>query len=352
MTEVTTVGVDLAKEVIVVCGADRAGRPVLTRQFTFEGFARWAAVLAPCTFGLEACSSAHHWARWLTAHGHVAKLMAPDHVKPFRLSARAKNDVNDARAILSAMQQPTMRFVATKSAEAQAMLAVHKLRQGYAMERTALLNRTRGVLAEFGIWLGRSPTRLIRAIPELVEDARVPPIVRRQLHEVRGQLAAIDARIASCDAEVEGHARHDESAKRLQAITGIGAVTASALVSTVANARDFRNGRQLAAWLGLVPSQSSSGGKARLGRITKRGDTYVRGLLTQGARSTLQVALRRPPEKRSRLERWIVELNVRVGYHKTLVAIANKHARMLWAILAHGEDYDPNAWQRHHAAQA
>jgi transposase len=352
MTEVTTVGVDLAKEVIVVCAADGSGRPVITRQFTFEGFGRWAAQLAPCTFGLEACSSAHHWARWLASRGHVAKLMAPDHVKPFRLSARAKNDVNDARAILAAMQQPTMRFVAVKSADAQAMLAVHKLRQGYAMERTALLNRTRGVLAEFGIWLGRSPTRLIRSIPELVEDERMPPVVRRQLHEVREQLAAIDARLASCDAEITAHAKQDASAQRLQAITGVGAVTASALVSTVAHARDFRNGRQLAAWLGLVPSQSSSGGRQRLGRITKRGDTYVRGLLTQGARSTLQVALRRPPEKRSRLERWIVELNARVGYHKTLIAIANKHARMLWAILAHGEDYDPNAWQRHHAVQA
>ena len=347
MNEITTVGVDLAKDVIVVCAGDRQGRPVYTRQLSFQGFALWAANLPKATFGLEACSSAHYWARWLTERGHIAKLMAAEHVGPFRMSRGAKNDRNDAQAILAAMGQPTMRFVAVKTVEAQAMLALHTVRQGWKTERTALINRTRGVLSEFGIWLGRGSSRLLRALPALSDGEQLPARVRLVLRQIREQIALLDAQLKATDAEIRAHARQNESVRRVQAISGVGAVTASALVSTVACANDFRNGRQLAAWLGLVPRQWSSGGKDRLGRITKRGDAYLRGLLTQGARSTLQAALRRMPDKRNRLQAWIVATHDRVGYHKTLVAIANKHARMLWAILAHGEAYDPNAWQRH-----
>ena len=347
MSEITTVGVDLAKEVIVVCAGDRAGRPIYSRQFTFHGFAQWAATLSRATFGLEACSSAHHWARWLSEHGHVAKLMAGEHVAPFRMSKGAKNDRNDAQAILSAMMQPAMRFVSVKSVESQAMLAVHTMRSGWNAERTALMNRTRGVLAEFGMWIGRSTLRLQRALPELIASDTVPPRIRLLLRQVQEQLEVLRLRIEACDQQIEEHARTSEPAQRLQAVVGIGTITSSALISTVAHAKDFKNGRQMAAWLGLVPLQSSSGGKERLGKITKRGDTYLRGLLTQGARSTLQSALRCPSEKRSRLQTWIVGVHNRIGYHKALVAIANKHARILWAILAHGEQYDPDAWQRY-----
>jgi len=188
----------------------------------------------------------------------------------------------------------------------------------------------------------------VRSLPELAEDERLPPLFRPVLLSSLEQLKAIEARIAECDERIRDHVRHNEQARRVQALTGVGHLTASALLATVANARDFRNGRQLAAWAGLVPRQYSSGGKQRLGAITRRGDSYLRGLLTQGARSTLQVALKCEPLRRSRLQQWIVALHDRIGYHKTLVAIANKHARILWAILAHGEDYDPNAWQRHH----
>jgi len=347
MNEITTVGVDLAKEVIVVCAGDRSGRPIFSRQFTFHGFAQWAARLERATFGFEACSSAHHWARWLTERGHTARLMAAEHVAAFRMSKGAKNDRNDAQAILTAVLQPAMRFVSVKSIESQAMLAVHTVRRGWNAERTALLNRTRGILAEFGIWLGRSSARLLRALPELTETDTLPARVRILLRQVREQITALEQQIDACDRQIEEHAKHSDDAQRLQAVTGIGTITSSAIVSTVAHARDFKNGRQMAAWLGLVPSQSSSGGKERLGKITKRGDTYLRGLLTQGARSTLQAALRRAPEKRSRLQAWIVAIHDRIGYHKALVAIANKHARILWAILAHGEQYDPNAWQRY-----
>jgi transposase len=178
----------------------------------------------------------------------------------------------------------------------------------------------------------------------------LPALFRPTLAHALEHLQQINQRIAECDARIREHAKHSEPAQRLQAILGLGTLTASALIATIPNPHDFRNGRQLAAWDGLVPRQHSSGGKTRLGPITKRGDTYLRGLLTQGARSTLQVALKREPIRRSRLEHWIVALHGRAGYHKTLVAIANKHLRTVWAILAHGEDYDPNAWRRHHLA--
>ena len=351
MNQITTVGADLAKEVIVVCAADASGRILFFKQFSFLGFSAWAANLPPCTIGMEACSSAHHWSRVLIGLGHRPRLMAPEFVKPFRKSRGAKNDRNDAEAILSAVRDPNMRFVSVKSIEQQSMLACHRMRQGWHAERTALINRTRGLLAEFGIWLGRSAGTLCRALPRLAQDETIPPRMRPLLAHAHEHLQRLDEKIAQCEKQIALHAKHEENAQRLSEITGIGPITASAMVATVSNVCDFRNGRQMAAWVGLVPRQSSSGGKERLGVITKRGDTYLRGLLVQGARSSLQSALHRPLDKRSRIEHWIVELRRRIGYHKTLVAIANKHARICWAILAHGEPYDPCACERHTLAR-
>jgi transposase len=297
-------------------------------------------------FGLEACGAAHHWARWLTGHGHAPRLMAAEFVKPFRKSRAAKNDRNDAEAVLTAVRQPHMRFVAVKSIDQQACLSWHRMRQGWSEERTALINRLRGLLGEFGVWRGRSAEVLTRALPVLEHDEALPLLVRRLLSEARPHLARLDEAIAGCEVEIKNHIKGNEVAKRLTAITGVGALTAAATLATVTDARDFKNGRQFAAWQGVVPRQDSSGGKTRLGDITKRGDTYLRGLLTQGARSALQAALTKQPLRRTRLQSWIVQLHARVGYHRTLVAIANKHARMIWAILAKGEDYDPDAWRR------
>jgi transposase len=221
------------------------------------------------------------------------------------------------------------------------------MREGWKSERTALINRVRGLLAEFGIWLGRSPQNLARALPRLIQDEQVAPRVRALLVQAQGHLQRLEALMEQCELDICEHARQSEPAQRLCALTGIGPITASAIVVSIGDARDFRNGRQMAAWTGLVPKQSSSGGKDRLGKITKRGDTYLRGLLTQGARSTLNAALARGPDKRSHLEHWIVALRHRVGYHKALVAIANKHARICWALLAREERYDPRGWQRH-----
>jgi transposase len=352
MNQITTVGVDLAKDLIVACAADAAGRTQFYKQFGFQGFAAWAANLPPCTIAMEACSSAHYWARTLSALGHNVKLLAPDLVKPFRKSHAAKNDRNDAQAVLITALQPDMRFVSVKSVEQQSILAVHRMREGWKSERTALINRVRGLLAEFGIWLGRSPQTLTRRLPQLMQEDQLPARVRALLAQAHGQLLQLQALMQQCELDIQAHARHSEAAQRLGAVNGIGPITASALVATVGNAADFRNGRQLAAWNGLVPKQSSSGGKERLGKITKRGDTYLRGLLTQGARSTLNAALARAPDKRSQLEHWIVALRHRAGYHKSLVAIANKHARICWALLARGERYDPHAAPRHARAAA
>jgi transposase len=272
--------------------------------------------------------------------------MAAEFVKPFRKSRAAKNDRNDAEAVLTAVRQPNMRFVAVKSIEQQAYLSWHRMRQGFSEERTALINRLRGLLGEFGVWRGRSAEVLRRALPVLEHDEALPLMVRRLLTEARPHLARLDEAIAGCEVEIKNHVKGNAVAKRLTAISGVGPLTAAAVLATVSDARDFKNGRQFAAWQGVVPRQDSSGGKTRLGHITKRGDTYLRGLLTQGARSALQAALTKEPLRRTRLQSWIVPLHARVGYHKTLVAIANKHAPMIWAILAKGEDYDPDAWRR------
>ena len=346
MNEITTVGVDLAKEVIAVCAADRAGRIVFTRIFRRDTFATWAVQLPPCVFGMEACGAAHHWARWLRSHGHTPQLMAAEFVQPFRKSRAAKNDRNDAEAVLTAVRQPNMRFVAVKSVEQQACLSWHRMRQGWSEERTGLINRLRGLLGEFGVWRGRSAAILTRALPGLEHDEALPLMVRRLLGEARAHLARLDEAIAGCEKEIKTHIKDNTAAEHLSAINGVGPLTVAAVLATVTDARDFKNGRAFAAWQGVVPRQHSSGGKARLGRITKHGDAYLRGLLTQGARSALQATLSKPPQSLTRLQKWILQLYLRVGYHKTLVAIANKHARMIWAILAKGEAYDPDAWQR------
>ena len=346
MQDITTIGIDLAKEVFAVCALDATGAVVYGKVLKRDAFMAWAEGLPPCAVAMEACGSAHHWGRWFAARGHTARLIAAEFVQPFRKSIAAKNDRNDAEAIAIASRQPTMRYVTVKSVDQQSILAWHRMREGWKEERTALLNRLRGLLGEFGVWPARSSDKLIRALPVLSEDVRLPAPVRAIVMETREQLSALHARLACCDQEVARHAHEHPAAKRMKEITGIGTLTASAAAATVADAKSFACGRQFAAWLGLVPKQMSSGGKPRLGRISRRGDAYLRSLLVQGAKSALQTALRRSPEKATRLQRWIVEIYARVGYHKTLVAIANKHARMIWAMLARDRGYDPDAWQR------
>jgi len=340
MEKITTVGVDLAKQVMAVHGVGAEGRMLLRKVLRRDQLLSWSASLSPCVIAMEACGGAHYWARELTRQGHTVRIIAAEYVQPFRLGG--KNDANDAEAICTAARQAHMRFVAIKSVEQQAALCVHRLRQGLVEERTALINRLRGLLTEFGVVAPLSPEKLRRewARCQDPDDPRLPLLVRQLVGEQVRALDQVEERMATYAEQIAAQARGSEVAKRLQTIVGVGPTTAAALVATVSAPQEFSNGRQFSAWLGLTPKQHSTGGKTRLGRITKRGDAYVRTLLILGAKSALQAALRKPPELRHQLQRWIVDTLDRIGYHKTLVAIANKHARIIWTLLVKGEDFD------------
>lgn len=329
MEQITTVGIDLAKSVFSLHGADGAGRVVLKKTVRRDRLVATVAGLPPCLIGMEACSGAHEWGRRFQGFGHRVALMAPKFVAPYRKSG--KNDGNDAEAICEAVTRPNMRFVPVKSVEQQALLTLHRVRQGFVVERTATINRLRGLMSEFGLVL---PLRSVTVRRQAAAAAEVlPELARRVIGDLLEQLRVLDERIGGYDREIEAQARQCEPAQRLMKIRGIGATTALAIVATVGNAREFRNGRQFAAWIGLVPGQYSTGGKTRLGHISKRGDAYLRNLLVQGARSMLQSAA----SHQDRMSRWILELQPRRGYYRTLVAIANKNARIAWALLAKNE---------------
>lgn len=329
MEKITTVGIDLAKRVLALHGVDGTGRVVLRKTVRREQLIDVVAGLAPCVIGMEACSGSHAWARQFRRFGHEVKLMAPAFVVPYRKSG--KNDGNDAEAICEAVQRPNMRFVPVKSEEQQAVLSLHRVRQGWIEEKTATINRIRALLTEFGVVLPNRAPHVRRGARHAGEG--LPALARRALEDLLEQLRVLDERIGAYDRELQAQARASESAQRLMAIGGIGPITAVAIVATVGNARDFNSGRQFAAWLGLTPRQHSSGGKQRLGRVTRRGDAYLRCLLVQGARSVLHTALRHG----DRMSRWVLSLQARRGYHKTLVAIAAKNARIAWALLSKGQ---------------
>ena len=330
MEQITTVGIDLAKNVFSLHGVDALGKTVLRRTVRRERLVPAVAALSPCLIGMEACSGAHEWGRRFERFGHTVKLMAPKFVAPYRKSA--KNDGNDAQAVCEAVGRPNMRFVPVKSAEQQALLALHRVRYGFVVERTATINRLRGLLAEFGVVL---PLRAVNVRRQAAQAAEaLPELARGAIGDLLQELRRLDERIELYDRQIEQQAKLCEPARRLMAIRGIGPTTALAIVATVGNAREFKNGRQFAAWIGLVPNQYSTGGKPRLGHISKRGDAYLRNLLVQGARSVLHSASGRE----DRLSRWVLELQRRRGYHRTLVAIANKNARIAWALLAKDQE--------------
>jgi transposase len=326
MEKVTTVGIDLAKNVFSLHGVDASGKVALRRTVRRGEFAQAVAALPPCVIGMEACSGSHAWARQFRGYGHTVRLMAPKFVIPYRKSG--KNDGNDAEAICEAVARPNMRFVPVKSEEQQALLALHRVRQGWIEERTALINRLRAVLTEFGVVL---PNRAPHVRREAVRACEaLPALARQAVEDLRAHLARLDERIGAYDRELQTQAQASEAAQRLMQIRGIGPLTAVAIVATVGNARDFASGRQFAAWVGLTPRQHSTGGKPRLGHITRRGDAYLRMLLVQGARSVRHTAMRHSDHR----SRWVCSLQARRGYHKTLIAIAAKNARIAWALLS------------------
>jgi transposase len=329
------VGVDLAKNVFAVHGVGEAGRAELVRpKVPRDKLLALIAALPPCTIGMEACTGAHHWAREFQRLGHAVRLMAPKFVAPYRLSGkRGKNDAADAAAICEAVQRPNMRFVPPKSVDQQGRLMVHRARQGFVQQRTATLNRIRGLLAELGIVLPLKASTVRSQAAARLEE--LPGWANTVIGDLLSEVQRLDERIAQYDRHVVEMARQDERARRLMQLSGVGETTATALIAMIGGGHEFSNGRQLSAWLGLVPGQYSSGGKTRLGKITKAGDAYLRSLLVMGARSVLSAA----KDKSDALSRWAVELERRRGYGKAVVAIAAKNARMAWAVLHKGEAF-------------
>jgi transposase len=334
--KITTVGIDLAKNVFQVHGADVRGKVVLRKQLRRDQITAFFANLEPCLIGMEACGSAHHWARQLQALGHTVKLIAPQFVKPYVKSN--KNDVADAEAICEAVGRPTMRFVPIKSIDQQAVLSLHRARQGFIKARTAQANQIRGLLAEYGLVVPQGISYIRQRVPALIEDAasEVPGMFRALAKRLLEHLRLLDQQVDEIEAQIKAWHRSDAASQRLEQIPGIGPLTATAMAATVGDARNFKSGRELAAWLGLVPRQHSSGGKPTLLSISKRGDVYLRTLLIHGARSlAFSIGRKAPPEH------WLCKLIDRRGTNIAVVAQANKTARIVWAVLFYNRSFQP-----------
>lgn len=336
--KLTTVGIDLAKNVFQVHGVDERGQSALKKQLKRDQLASFFAVLEPCLIGMEACGSAHHWARKLQGFGHAVKLMAPQFVKPYVKTN--KNDVADAETICEAVARPNMRFVPIKTTEQQGILAMHRARQGFVKARTAQANSIRGLLGEFGIVIAQGIKHIAERLPGILEDGEngLPASFRQLIQRLGEHLKELDRQVAQLEREIQQWHRANEDSCRLAEIPGVGPITASALVASVGDARSFTNGRQMAAWLGLVPRQHSSGGKSTLLGISKRGDCYLRTLMVHGARAVVRYA----ESKTDPSADWLKGLLVRRNTNVAVVVLANKNARTAWALLAHDRRFRPN----------
>jgi transposase len=337
--KITHIGLDLAKNVFELHAIDGRHKVAAHRRLRRAQVLRHFAGLEPCLVGLEACPGAHYWARELRRLGHEVRLMAPRFVQPYRKGD--KNDRNDAQAICEALTRPSMRFVAVKSAEQQAVLTMHRARELLSGQRKALINQVRGLLMEYGLVLAEGGAVVRRALPAILEDADndLPTLAREVFAELYQRLVDLDERLAHYDRRLVQLSRAMPGAQTVMQMVGVGPQTATAVLATVGDVRQFANGRQFSAWLGLVPRQYSSGHRIRYGRITKRGDRYLRTLLIQGARAALRTAHRRD----DRLARWACAVRDRRGHNKAVVALAAKHSRIIWALLAHDDSYRPQA---------
>jgi transposase len=333
--DITTVGIDLAKNVFQVHGVDGRGKVVLRKQLRRGQVAEFFVKLSPCRIGMEACASSHHWGRTLERYGHTVRLMAPQFVKPYVKTN--KNDVADAEAICEAVSRPNMRFVPIKSIEQQAILSVHRVRQGFVKARTAQANQIRGLLGEFGLVIPKGISHVAERVPALLEDAsnELPLAFRQLIDRLTRHMKDLDQQVRELERQIVAWHRSSELSRKLEKIPGIGPLAATALVASIADASSFDNGRQVSAWLGLVPRQSSSGGKSTLLGISKRGDVYLRTLLIHGARSAIQSAQRKGESKNA----WLANLLARRHKNIAAVALANKNARTAWALLAHGREF-------------
>ena len=335
MGEVITIGLDIAKSVFQVHGVDDAGTVVIRKRVSRSKMLEFFADLPPCLVGIEACPAAHHWGRELQALGHTVKLMPPSYVKAYL--KRSKNDANDAAAICEAVSRPSMRFVAIKTREQQAALMLHRARQLLVRQRTMLSNAIRGHLAEFGIVSakGRNGTDELLEIIMNGADSRIPLVARNILKVLAAQYSTIGTEIASIGKSILAWHRSCEPSRRLEEIPGVGPIVATALVAEIRDWKAFRSGRGLAAWIGLVPKQHTTGGKDKLGSITKQGNRYLRWLLVAGAMAVIRYAQKHGTKKRP----WLGRLMERRPTKVAAVALANKIARIAWAIMTRGERY-------------
>ena len=333
----TTIGIDLAKIVFQIHGVDERGKVSVRKQLKRAEMSSYFANLEPCLIGMEACGSAHYWARKLEGYGHTVKLMAPQFVKPYVKTN--KNDMADAEAICEAVARPNMRFVAIKTVEQQAILSVHRARQGFVKARTAQGNQIRGLLAEFGIVIPQGIRSITKQMPEILEDGEngLPGAMRNLLERLTENLKEMDRQVKELEEKIQLWHRENTASRKLAEIPGLGPITASAIVATVGDAREFKNGRQLAAWMGLVPKQHSSGGKQTLLGISKRGDTYLRTLMIHGARAVIRFA-----ENKAEPNVWLGKLMARRYKNIAAVALANKNARIVWALLANDRMFRPD----------
>jgi len=334
MGEVSTIGLDIAKSVFQVHGVDDTGAVVIRKRISRAKVLEFFGGLSPCLIGIEACPSAHHWGRELQALGHTARLMPPSYVKAYL--KRSKNDANDAAAICEAVTRPSMRFVPTKSEQQQSGLMLHRSRQLLVRQRTMLSNAIRGHMAELGIISakGRNGTAALLQIIASTEDDRLPAPARFCLDLLARQYAVVTAEVAVIDKRIHAWHRSCEDSRRLEEIPGIGPIVATALVAEIGDWKQFRSGRNLAAWIGLVPKQHSTGGKERLGNITKQGNRYLRWLLVTGAMAVIRYA-----RQHGTTRLWLARIIERRPAKVAAVALANKIARMAWAIMVRGERY-------------
>lgn len=337
MSKSMTIGLDLAKHQFHVVCCDRRGKLVKRQQLSRARLLPWFANIEPCLVGMEACASSHYWARELQRLGHEVRLISPQYVKPYLRGN--KNDYNDALAIAEAVVRPEMRFVAIKSAAQQDIQAVHRLRERRIQERTGLCNQLRGLLAEYGVILAKGVSTLRKQVPAILEDGEngLSGLFRELLAQGYQQLCELDAHIEAYTRQITTISRQQEACRRLQSIPGFGPIVASAFYSLVGDGSGYRRGRDVSAALGLVPRQHGTGGKPKLGSISKRGDRYLRSLLVQGAWSVLMHA----DSKDDELSRWVKRIRAKRGFHKAVVALANKLARIGWAVLAEKSCYRP-----------
>jgi transposase len=335
MTTVTTIGIDLAKQIFHVHGVDQRGKTVLRRKVGRSDILTFFANLPRCLIGIEAGRASHHWARELSRLGHEVKLMPPQYVKPYVKTN--KNDALDAEAICEAVRRPTMRFVPIKTVDQQAILSVHRAREQLVRTRTAQVNQLRGLLGEFGIVVRSGINCVIRAVESVIGDdvSRLPALLKPLLRELVEHVRLLDEKIARLERQIVTWHRDNEASRRLAAIPGVGPLTASAMVASVPDPNAFRSGRQLAAWLGLVPRQHSSGSRERILGISKRGNVYLRTLLIHGARSIATHTRSCPHHVRS----WLEQLRGRRHANVAVVALANKMARIIWAVMVRNEPY-------------